>query len=244
MSKTPSIRVGTSGYQYDHWVGPLYPPGLPKSRWFERYAEQFDTVEINNTFYGLPKAESFASWRKRAPEGFCYALKFSRYGSHIKRLTMPEQTIGTFLDRAAPLGATLGPILVQLPPRWPADPQRLEDFLAAAPRRFRWAVEFRDPSWLCEEVYAVLRRHKTALCIHDHSEMGQHPRIVTSGWVYLRFHGGSNGSYSGRELAAWAEQAKQYLADGLDVYAYFNNDVKGWAVANALELRRLVWGEK
>jgi len=237
------LRVGTSGYQYDHWVGVFYPPDLPRSRWFEHYAQRFDTVEINNTFYGLPGEDTFDSWRRRAPEGFCYALKFSRYGSHIKRLRDPADTIGVFLERARRLGDGLGPILVQLPPRWRADPERLDAFLEAAPPEHRWAVEFRDADWLREPVLKVLRKHGAALVVHDMIE--KHPQAVTADWVYLRFHGPEEryrGDYPHQALAAWARRIEEYLSVGLDVYAYFNNDWGGHAAFDAADLRRYVEG--
>jgi uncharacterized protein YecE (DUF72 family) len=236
-----AFRVGTSGYQYDHWRGRFYPAELPKKDWFPHYAKHFDTVEINNTFYGLPAAETFDAWRRQAPEGFCYALKFSRYGSHVKRLMEPRATIKVFLQRARRLQESLGPILVQLPPNWNVNTERLESFLKAAPRSVRWACEFRDPSWLCEEVFTILQRYNAALCIHDMIE--NHPRRITADWVYLRFHGDRySGSYSTQALQAQARGIKQPLGAGRDVFAYFNNDAEGFAVRNALELKRYVIG--
>lgn len=203
------------------------------------YAARFDTVEINNTFYRLPSVETFTEWRGRAPRGFCYALKFSRYGSHLKRLTAPREPIRTFLDRAARLKDHLGPILVQLPPRWDVNLDRLAGFLRAAPRAYRWAIEFRDPRWLCEAVFTLLRRHHAALCIHDLLE--DHPQLLTADWVYPRFHGGkTGGNYPSHTLSAQAKRIKQYLAQGRDVFAYFNNDAQGYAVRNAADLKRLV----
>ena len=202
------LRIGTSGYHYDHWKGVSYPEDRPKTEWFLYYAQQFDTVEKNNTFYRLPEATTFEAWRRQAPKGFCYALKLSRYGSHIVRLKKPRDTIGKFLKRADRLGKFLGPILVQLPPNWKADPERLAAFLEAAPKNHRWAVEFRDRRWLSEEVFAILNRHGTALCIHD--MIDDHPRLVTAGWVYLRFHGEHySGSYSSEKLRAEARWIKQ-----------------------------------
>jgi uncharacterized protein YecE (DUF72 family) len=241
MSRHGALRIGTSGYHYDHWKGVFYPEDLPKTEWFSHYARQFDTVEINNTFYRLPEATTFEAWRRQAPKRFCYALKFSRYGSHIVRLKKPRDTIGKFLKRADRLGEFLGPILVQLPPNWKADPERLAAFLEAAPKNHRWAVEFRDRRWLSEEVFAILNQHGTALCIHD--MIDDHPRLVTAGWVYLRFHGEHySGSYSAEKLKAEARWIKQQLAGGKDVFAYFNNDAQGYAVKNAVELRRYVAG--
>jgi hypothetical protein len=153
------LWVGASGYQYGHWRGVFYPEGLKPAAWLPYYAGHFDTVEINNTFYHLPRQEVFTAWRAQVPPGFRFGLKFSRFGSHMKKLKDPEQTVGLYLERAAGLGRCLGPILVQLPPRWGADPRRLADFLQAAPRRLRWAVELRDPSWYCEPVYRVLKEY-------------------------------------------------------------------------------------
>jgi uncharacterized protein YecE (DUF72 family) len=238
---TGRLFVGTSGYQYRHWREIFYPRGLATSGWFGFYAEHFHSVEINNTFYRLPEARTFDAWRAKAPEGFCLALKFSRYGSHLKRLKAPRSTIGLFLRRARHLKEHLGPILVQLPPSWKADPGRLDAFLAAAPREQRWVVEFRDPSWLCDAVFRVLGEHGAALCIHD--LLDDHPREITSDWTYLRFHGDSyTGCYSPQKLSAEAARIRRWLRRGLDVYAYFNNDLGGWAVANAEALHRYVWG--
>jgi uncharacterized protein YecE (DUF72 family) len=241
-SPQPDLRIGTSGYQYDHWRGLFYPEDLPKSRWFAHYAQHFDTVEINNTFYGLPKPSAFDHWREQAsrashaPPGFLYVLKFSSYGSHRKKLLNPQQSIGLFLDRAHRLGPFFGPILLQLPPHWKANPDRLDAFLSASPPGQRWAVEFRDPSWLCEAVYSVLRKHAAALCIHDLIE--NHPYVITADWVYLRYHGGPDeGNYRPQYLAAQARRIREHLRRGLDVFAYFNNDIHGYAVANARDLR-------
>ncbi|MFB3907452.1 MAG: DUF72 domain-containing protein [Candidatus Eisenbacteria bacterium] len=231
--------IGTSGYQYDHWRGIFYPPEIPKKDWFGYYATRFDTVEINNTFYNLPSAQTFDAWRERAPRPFCYALKFSRYGTHLKRLREPEETISLFLERAERLDGLLGPILVQLPPRFAPDAGRLDAFLAAAPKRHRWAVEFRDPAWLRDDVYAILRHHGSALCLHD--MIPNHPRIRTADWFYLRFHGDRYaGSYSPQKLSSAARWIARRLEEGCDVYAYFNNDVHGHAVHNAADLRRYV----
>jgi uncharacterized protein YecE (DUF72 family) len=233
------LFIGTSGYQYDDWRGRFYPSDLPKSAWFAHYAEHFDAVELNATFYRLPEASTFDRWRNAAPAGFCYALKFSRYGTHMKKLKDPGGPIELFVERARLLGPTLGPILVQLPPRWHVDVGRLRAFLEAVPKHYRWAIELRDPSWLCEDVYALLRKHGAALCVHDLIE--RHPRVQTADWVYLRFHGDRySGSYSPQALSAAARRVRAHLANGRDVYAFFNNDVGGHAVRNAADLRRYV----
>jgi len=233
------VRVGTSGYHYPHWRGVFYPEGLRQKDWLDYYLTCFDTVEINNTFYHLPEPEAFDHWLDRAPAGFCYALKFSRYGSHLKRLKDPEKPIEKFLERARRLKGFLGPILVQLPPRFSVNPERLEGFLEAAPRQQLWSFEFRDPSWLCEEVYALLRAHDAALCIHD--LLPNHPRGLTARWTYLRYHGTHySGCYSRQALGREAGWIKEHLEAGLDVYTYFNNDAEGYAPRNATDLLRLV----
>jgi uncharacterized protein YecE (DUF72 family) len=239
MAKARQIRIGTSGYQYDHWRGIFYPEELPKKQWLAMYVCRFDTVEINNTFYHLPQASTFDHWRSQAPPGFCFALKYSRFGTHLKHLKDPPVHLKPFVENAERLKPYLGPILVQLPPQWGVDTARLEQFLAEAPSRLRWAIEFRHPSWLCEPVYRILREHKAALCIHDKLD---HPRVVTAGWTYIRYHGGAEegGNYSQEFLRAEAGRIRGYLDEGLDVYAYFNNDQHGHAFRNAADLHRLV----
>lgn len=241
MASRGELRVGTSGYQYDHWRGVFYPRDLPKSRWFAYYARHFDTVEINNTFYRLPETRVFDAWRAAAPLGFRYAVKFSRFGTHRKRLKDPAQPIALFVSRARHLGAELGPILVQLPPRFRVNLPRLETFLSLLPRALRWTIEFRDPSWLCEPVYERLAAYGVALCVHD--LLPEHPRRLTGDFAYVRFHGRNyGGNYTTQALVSQARRIRAYLADGVDVYAYFNNDIGGHAVRNALDLRRYAEG--
>lgn len=216
-------------------------PTCRKKRWFEHYSRTFDTVEVNNTFYRLPPASVFDKWRHETPPGFCFALKFSRFGTHIKRLKDPQEPVARFLESSQPLGPHRGPILVQLPPQWKPNVERLEAFLQCAPRLLQWAVEIRDERWLCDEVFDVLRRHGAALCFHD--MIADHPRVVTAGFVYLRYHGVRyNGTYDTALLRAEADRIRDYCEAGLDVYAYFNNDLGGHAIHNALELRELVSG--
>lgn len=239
-----ACHIGTSGYQYDHWRGDFYPEDLAKSEWFGHYAKTFETVEINNTFYNLPSEDTFKRWKKAAPEGFCYALKYSRYGTHMKRLKDPETHVDHFWERAKLLGGKRGPILVQLPPRWHANAERLDAFLDYTSGHADWVVEMRDPTWLCDEIYDVLRKHKAALCLHDMLE-NEHPWVLTADWTYLRFHGTSpnskyEGSYPAQTLKKYARRIVDELEAGHDVYAYFNNDVGGHAVRNALMLREFV----
>lgn len=235
--QTGRLAIGTSGYQYDHWLGVFYPRELPKRHWFGYYAERFPTVEINNTFYSLPRPETIERWREAAPEGFLYALKFSRFGSHVKRLKNPHSTQARFLDVARLLGESLGPVLVQLPPHWRVNPSRLDRFLAEAANDLRWAVEFRDSSWLCEEVFTLLRKYGVALCVHD--MIPDHPRLTTANWVYMRFHGDHyTGAYSDCALDCAAEWLRDQQQTGRDIFAYFNNDIGGNAVVDARRLAK------
>ncbi len=231
-----AIRIGTSGFVYRHWKGDFYPEDVPARSWFEYFAAHFDTVELNNTFYRLPLSQTFRNWRRRAPANFCFAVKFSRYGSHVKRLNTPAGTIRRFITRARHLGRHLGPILLQLPPHWDAQAERLDAFLRATPAGCRWAVEFRDPRWLNDAVYDVLVHHHAALCVHD--LIPDHPRKMTTDWTYIRYHGQHyGGSYPSDYLQAEAQRIAASAAQGFDVYAYFNNDIGGHAVRNAQELR-------
>ncbi len=234
------LLIGTSGYQYDHWKGIFYPRDLPKSRWLPFFAEHYPTVEINNSFYRLPESHTFESWREQAPAGFVFAVKFSRYGTHMKRLRDPEGPVNLFVERARSLGKALGPVLVQLPPNWEINPPRLAAFLDVLPSRWRWVVEFRDPTWLAEPSYSLLRKHRVALCLHD--RIPGHPRVVTADWVYYRFHGGpgSEGAYPRDALQAVASEIARHIESGRDVYAYFNNDWGGHALRDADTLRALV----
>ena len=240
MQKKGTPRIGTSGYQYDHWKGRFYPEDLPKKNWFEYYARHFDTVEINNTFYNLPAESTFAKWHDAAPDNFRYTLKFSRYGSHVKHLNDPENTIGMFLERSKPLKSFMGPILVQLRPGWHFNPERLDGFLKKAPGTHRWALEFRDRDWLRDETFKILRKYNAALCIHD--LIKDHPAVATADWVYLRFHGERKyrGIYSDPTLGKSAGKITEHLNNGLDVYAYFNNDENAYSVRNALTLKNMI----
>ncbi len=234
-------RVGCSGWVYKDWRGVVYPVGLPQRRWFEHYATMFDTVEINNTFYRLPPVTMVEGWAAHAPPGFLYALKLGAFGSHRMKLRDAASWLPNHLDRAERLGRALGPTLVQLPPRWKRNAERLDEFLTVAPKRLRWAVELREPSWLHDETFEVLRRHGAALCVHD--LLADHPWLLTADWTYVRFHGPHArdqkyvGRYGGRRLVRPAGRLRGWLEQGCDVYAYFNNDYQGHAVQDAQWLR-------
>ncbi len=230
-------RVGCSGWSYKDWRGLVYPADAPARTWFSLYAERFDTVEINNTFYRLPAETTVEGWAAQAPPGFCYSLKVGQFGSHRMKLRDAASWLPNHLDRVERLGAHLGPNVLQLPPRWRRDVGRLEEFLAAAPASMRWAIELRDPTWLHDDVFAVLARHGAALVLHD--LLPRHPWVCTTDWTYLRFHGPRaieepyRGRYGGRRLAPVARRLRGWLDDGIDVYAYFNNDYEGHAVSDA-----------
>jgi uncharacterized protein YecE (DUF72 family) len=211
------------------------------SRWFDHYASKFDTVEINNTFYRLPDAAVFRSWRERAPAGFIFAVKASRFLTHMKKLKDPEAPLDLFFSRARELGRTLGPVLYQLPPRWPVNLERFETFLRALPRRRLSVVEFREPTWYADAVYALLEKYRVALCLHDMhgSSSGQ---LDVGPFIYVRFHGTErySGSYSDDRLERWAAWLTDRQRSAKAVYAYFNNDVGGHAPRDATRLRAML----
>jgi uncharacterized protein YecE (DUF72 family) len=242
-----SVRIGCSGWNYQHWRERVYPKGCPPARWLEHYATLFDTVEVNNTFYRLPRRDAVARWVEQTPEDFCLAAKMSRYITHLKRLTDLEGGLARFYERIEPLARSpkLGPVLWQLPPNFKRNDERLAAALDALPPG-RHAFEFREPSWYVEEVYAPLRKHDVALVIPDSPKYPFRTLELTAGWTYVRFHYGSrgrNGNYSERELAEWAERIDVWRRE-VDVYVYFNNDWQGFAVANASRLGQLLANPK
>lgn len=240
-AQAATIRIGTSGWIYKHWRERFYPKDLPPSQWFAWYAEHFETVEINNTFYRLPSERAFDAWREQAPRGFVYAVKASRFLTHMKKLKDPEEPIERILGRARRLGPTLGPVLYQLPRGWKCNVERLSEFFAALPRDLVHVMEYRREDWLCDEVFELMRRHNIGLCIHD--LLPKHARVVTSNVVYVRFHGSGvkyGGSYSTAHLRRWADWIHDQTAAKRSVYIYFNNDAEAFAVRNAETLRNVV----
>ena len=242
MAPPAQIRIGTSGWSYDHWSGPFYPHGLPAGERLGYYARHLDSAEVNSSFYHLPSAASLKTWRETVPPGFCFAVKASRYITHMKKLKDPAQGLGTFLGRIALLEDRLGPVLFQLPPRWHFNGERLEQFLAALSREHRYAFELRDRSWLNDRTLELLGRFGAAFCIYELDGFLS-PRETTADFVYVRLHGPDGayrGSYDRQTLAGWVGAFSAWKAKGLDVYCYFDNDEAGYAVANALALRDLV----
>jgi uncharacterized protein YecE (DUF72 family) len=236
------IRIGTSGWHYQHWIGRFYPEKLRPDKWLEFYAQHFDTVEINNTFYHLPREQTMVNWRDHVPANFLFAVKASRYITHIKKLNEPGETLQRFFDLANLLGEHLGPVLYQLPPSLHKNLARLDAFLACLPKRDQAVFEFRHASWYEQDTFDLLNRWGVALCVHDMGEVAP-PRIVTGGVVYVRFHGTEGryaGNYPDHLLQDWADWLKSQAAGVRAIYAYFNNDISGHALNNARTLKQIL----
>lgn len=235
-------HIGTSGWHYKHWLGDFYPERFPPAKMFRWYAREFRTVEINNSFYRLPEEKTFQQWKEMAPPGFIFAVKASRFITHIKRLRDAKDAVELFFARAKPLGRTLGPVLFQLPPNWKVNTERLHEFLSVLPKRHKYTIEFRDESWYTPQVYELLRSRGVALCIHDWHEMPW-PRELTAGFTYIRFHGSARkygGDYPEPQLRQWADQIRIWRGRLSEVFAYFNNDIGGHAIRNAQRLRSML----
>lgn len=235
------IRIGTSGWHYKHWVGTFYPPKWPASKMLAYYVERFDTVELNNSFYRLPPEGALANWRDSTPADFCFAVKGSRFLTHMKKLKDPEPGLDRFFQRADILGPKLGPILFQLPPHWALDLDRFQTFLRALPAQHRYAFEFRNATWDTAEVYRELTRYNCAYCAYDLGGY-QSPIEITADFTYVRLHGPGGkyqGSYSEEALAAWAQRIRCWRSRLKAIYFYFDNDQAGYAPANAIQLRNL-----
>lgn len=236
------INIGTSGWHYKHWKGTFYPAGIKEAQQLSHYLSMFSTVEINNSFYRLPKPETFAMWHKATPPGFLFAVKASRFITHMKKLNMNRQDIKKFFDSVKCMKEKVGVILFQLPPKWKVNAERLNNFISILPRRYRYAFEFRETSWYNEEVYAILSKFDCAFCMY---ELGYHmsPHEITASFVYVRLHGPGNkyqGSYSDETLKEWANRCRQWQKQGKDVFVYFDNDQEGYAAFNALTLKKML----
>ena len=232
------VRIGTSGWHYKHWVGRFYPDRWPASKMLQYYEEHFDTVEINNSFYRLPVESALEAWRDSTPPNFLFAVKGSRYLTHMKKLKDPDAGIEKFFSRADLLKKKLGPIVFQLPPNFGINPERLETFLDALPKHHRYAFEFRDPSWESKEIYDLLRSRNAAWCAW-HLASYESPIEVTADFAYVRLHG-PGGKYQGRytdaALKHWANRIKTWP----DTYVYFDNDDSAYAAFNAQRLRQFL----
>jgi uncharacterized protein YecE (DUF72 family) len=230
-----AVIIGTSGWQYRDWRGRFYPPKLAQRLWLEHYVQHFATVESNNAFYRLPELATFEKWRERTPPDFRWAVKASRYLTHIKRLREPAEPVARLMERAAGLGPKLDVVLLQLPPTLRADADLLRECLSRFPSGVRLAVEPRHDSWWTDEIRALLERYGAALCWADRDEQPIAPLWRTADWTYLRLHHGSEGwGYRPATLERWAERLAATWTDDEDAYVYFNNDPGGAAVVDAV----------
>ena len=240
--KASPVRIGTSGWSYDHWQDVFYPAKLGKAHWLEYYARQLHSVEINNSFYHLPDEATLQQWYEAVPNDFSFSVKASRYITHMKKLKDAEDSVAQFIERISLLRHKLGPVLFQLPPRWRFNRERLAKFLGCLDTNFRYAFEFRDHSWLNPETCRLLAEHNAAFCIYELDGFLS-PREVTADFVYLRLHGPGEayqGNYQRRVLSGWAQAMSDWHARGQAVYCYFDNDQAGYAVRNALSLQAML----
>ena len=241
------LIVGTSGWQYASWRGRFYG-AVPQREWLPHYARRFATVEVNNTFYNLPATTTFARWAEQTPQDFTFAVKLSRYLTHIRRLREPEASVSLFMERAAPLAAKTGPLLMQLPPTMRCDVDRLAAALTAVPRRWQVAVEFRHVSWYTEEVAAVLRERDAAMCLTDRRGRPVQPLWRTASWGFIRLHEGRAAPwpcYGDTALRSWVNRIAKLWTREQPVHVFFNNDPSGCAVRDAVRFaghaRRAGW---
>jgi len=238
--------VGTSGWHYDHWRDRFYPEKLVKAKWLEFYASHFTTVELNNSFYRLPSEAAFATWRDSSPANFTFAVKVSRFITHIKRLKDTAEALENFVSRARILREKLGPLLYQLPPNMHRNDEVLESFLSTLPQGMKHVFEFRHESWVNEGVFEILRRYNVGLCVFDMPSFSC-PLVATADFAYVRFHGSTGlywSCYSDEELADWAKGLANLAANLKAVYIYFNNDAEAFAVRNAITLRAFLEGSQ
>ncbi len=244
MKPSSLIHIGTSGWHYQHWRGSFYPQALAQKHWLNYYAEHLATVEINNSFYRLPSVEMLKKWRNMVPKEFLFTVKASRYITHRKKLKNPRATLSKLLERVGVLEEKLAAILFQLPPLWSFNEERFKDFVAVLPKDYRYAFEFRDRSWFNESVYEILTAQKMAFCLYEIG--GQlSPQTITTNFIYLRLHG-SKGSYRGQyncqTLSEWADAFSTWTSQGKEIYCYFNNDERGYAPQDALNLQKIIEG--
>ena len=232
--------IGTSGWHYDHWQDRFYPKTLTKAKWLEFYASHFTTVELNNSFYRLPSETAFATWHDSSPTNFTYAVKVSRFITHIKRLRNSEEAVDNFISRAKILAEKLGPLLYQLPPNMHRNDEILESFLSTLPQGMKHVFEFRHQSWLEDKVFETLHKHNIGFCVFDMPSVSC-PLVATADFAYIRFHGSTGlyfSCYSDEELADWAKRLANLARNLEAIYIYFNNDAEAFAVRNAITLRR------
>jgi uncharacterized protein YecE (DUF72 family) len=236
------IHIGCSGWHYDHWRGLFYPTGLAKTQWLQFYARQFDTVELNSSFYHLPSEKTFANWRDSASDSFVFAVKVSRFVTHIKRLRNLGSAMDKFLTHAASLKEKLGPFLYQLPPNMKRSDELLRSFVSTLPPAHKHVFEFRHQSWIDYSIFRMLQEYQAGLCISDMPGLSC-PVIATADFAYIRLHGSTtlySSCYSNEALSLWASRITQLAREVKTVYIYFNNDAEAFAVSNALSLSKLI----
>lgn len=242
MRRSGRVFIGTSGWFYEHWFGRFYPSGLSKKELLPYYCNYFNTVELNNSFYHLPTENAVKYWRENTGKDFLFSVKASRLITHYRRLKNIDGLLKSFLERMALFKGKLGPILFQLPPGFPKNVDTLKRFLAKLPRRLRKTIEFREESWICKEVFSLLREFNAAFCIISIPDF---PIVFerTADFSYIRFHGRQalyGSEYSEEELSDFAKRINIFLSDGIDTYVYFNNDANAYAVKNALYLKKIL----
>jgi len=240
----PEYFIGTSGWHYDHWQGSFYPDKLPKAKWLEFYADHFNTVELNNSFYNLPTENAFNNWLNSSPENFIFTVKVNRYITHIKRLKDIKEPLDRFLSRADILQEKLGPLLYQLPPNMKRDDKTLDAVLSMLPFRYSHVVEFRHESWFDDGVFKILSKYNVGLCVFDKPDFTC-PIVATSNFTYFRFHGSSelySSCYSELELSDWAKRIVDTSRNKKAVYIYFNNDAEAYAIENARAISKILVG--
>ncbi|GAB6282830.1 MAG: DUF72 domain-containing protein [Ignavibacterium sp.] len=239
MSNQKNIfHIGTSGWNYPHWKGLFYPDDLSQTKWLQFYASKFSTVELNSTFYHLPKEKTYENWKNKVSKNFIFSVKASRFITHIKKLNNVEENLKIFLDGVKLLKEKLGPILFQLPPNFKYDLERLNNFINFLPKKYFYTFEFRDKSWWNDEIYTLLKKNNCAFCIFELDELLS-PKEITTDFIYVRLHGHKKrygGDYGLELLNQWAEFFIKQMNSNKNIYCYFDNDENAYAIKNAGEL--------
>jgi len=236
------IYIGTSGWHYLHWKGAFYPEDLSANNYLNFYQKQFDTVEVNNTFYKMPEKKTLCEWKETVKQDFIFSVKASRFITHMKKLKDTEEPVSNFLDIVSVFKDNLGPVLFQLPPKWKLNSERLKNFLNSLPEDYRYVFEFRDPSWFDEEIYRLLMHYHAAFCFYDLNQQLS-PKEITTDFVYIRLHGPDGaykGQYSTQALSGWAGAFAAWKTKVNRIYCYFDNDQAGFAAQDALRLKKMM----
>ncbi|MBA2369760.1 MAG: DUF72 domain-containing protein [Candidatus Protochlamydia sp.] len=236
-----AIHIGTSGWSYNHWKENFYPPKLKTTKWLDYYASVFSTVEINTTFYRMPLITTIQNWHEQVPSHFTFSIKASRYITHQKKLKDCAESLTRLYDNIQYFKSKAGVVLFQLPPSFKLNQERLIEFIAFLNHEYQYVFEFRHPTWFCDDIYALLTKNKIALCITDLNG-ALSPEVITGPFTYIRLHGPKKayqGSYGGAQLNAWKRKIEKWDSSGLGVYCYFDNDEKGYAIQDAMQLQKM-----